>query len=153
MHELRTQDLLHKVTHICSVSGGSILAAHLVQNWQRYCYGNFEETAKPVLKAVQYDLRGKIVRQLLWRKLWTLGRKQVTATTLLADFYQKLLYCNGNITDLPKPHDAPQLEILSTSLNVPDEPCSFSQSNFSFKLNPTATLAEHALLSQRFTGT
>jgi predicted acylesterase/phospholipase RssA len=33
---LRDAKLLPSITHITSVSGGSILAAHLVQNWDRY---------------------------------------------------------------------------------------------------------------------
>ena len=33
---LREANILPNVTHITSVSGGSILAAHLVLNWQRY---------------------------------------------------------------------------------------------------------------------
>ena len=34
---LRDSDLLSRVTHITSVSGGSVIAAHLVMNWDRYC--------------------------------------------------------------------------------------------------------------------
>jgi predicted acylesterase/phospholipase RssA len=33
---LRDAGVLRDVTHITSVSGGSILAAHLVLNWERY---------------------------------------------------------------------------------------------------------------------
>jgi predicted acylesterase/phospholipase RssA len=33
---LRDAGILSHVTHITSVSGGSILAAHLVLNWDRY---------------------------------------------------------------------------------------------------------------------
>ncbi len=33
---LRDAGLLSKVSHITSVSGGSIFAAHLVLNWDRY---------------------------------------------------------------------------------------------------------------------
>jgi len=33
---LREANILPKVTHITSVSGGSILGAHLVLNWHRY---------------------------------------------------------------------------------------------------------------------
>ena len=33
---LRDAGILSQVTHITSVSGGSILAAHLVLNWERY---------------------------------------------------------------------------------------------------------------------
>ena len=33
---LRDAGILPRVSHITSVSGGSIMAAHLVLNWQRY---------------------------------------------------------------------------------------------------------------------
>ena len=33
---LRDAGILSQVTHITAVSGGSILAAHLVLNWERY---------------------------------------------------------------------------------------------------------------------
>ena len=36
VHALRDLGLLQRVTQIASVSGGSILAAHLVLNWDRY---------------------------------------------------------------------------------------------------------------------
>jgi predicted acylesterase/phospholipase RssA len=32
---LRDAGLLHQVTHITSVSGGSIIAAHLALNWEK----------------------------------------------------------------------------------------------------------------------
>lgn len=66
---LREKDLLKTVTHIYSVSGGSILAAHLVLNWDKYCLGNeklFDEAATDLLKFVKRDLRGRIVRRYLF---------------------------------------------------------------------------------------
>src|SRR5262245_61557089 len=55
---LREANLLGSVTHITSVSGGSILAAHLVLNWKRYC-GSLEEfdaAAAEVIRFVQMDV-------------------------------------------------------------------------------------------------
>jgi hypothetical protein len=41
---LREANILPEVTHITSISGGSILAAHLLFNWQRYF---MRATARP----------------------------------------------------------------------------------------------------------
>ena len=45
---LHDAKLLNDVSHITSVSGGSIIAAHLVLNWQRYTgtEQEFEEAAE-----------------------------------------------------------------------------------------------------------
>jgi hypothetical protein len=56
---------LQNVTHIASVSGGSILAAHLVLNWDRYNGDDesFAEAASEIVKFVQFDVRNHIVRR------------------------------------------------------------------------------------------
>ena len=63
---LRDAGALQNVTDIASVSGGSILAAHLVLNWERYngADDSFAEAASEVVKFVQFDLRNHIVRRL-----------------------------------------------------------------------------------------
>jgi predicted acylesterase/phospholipase RssA len=45
---LRDAGLLQQVAHITSVSGGSIMAAHLVLNWDRYIGSakEFDQAAK-----------------------------------------------------------------------------------------------------------
>jgi hypothetical protein len=58
---------LSKVTHICSVSGGSILAAHLVRNWEKYV-GEDEDFAKAqadLLRLASWDIRGNVIRRWL----------------------------------------------------------------------------------------
>ena len=62
---LREANILPSVTHITSVSGGSILAAHLVLNWRRYTDSlkEFDAAAAEVLKFVQLDVRNRIVRR------------------------------------------------------------------------------------------
>ena len=49
---LRDSDLLARVSHITSVSGGSVLAAHLVVNWDRYCgtAEQFDAAAQEILR-------------------------------------------------------------------------------------------------------
>src|SRR5438477_323991 len=48
---LRDAGLLPRVTHVTSVSGGSVLAAHLALNWDRYAGspGEFDAAAAEVL--------------------------------------------------------------------------------------------------------
>jgi predicted acylesterase/phospholipase RssA len=51
---------LKQVSHICSVSGGSILAAHLVLNWERFVDSadeEFEAKARPLLEFVTASVR------------------------------------------------------------------------------------------------
>ncbi len=63
---LRDAGQLQDVTDIASVSGGSILATHLVLNWDRYCGDDdqFAEAASEIVRFVKYDVRNRIVRRL-----------------------------------------------------------------------------------------
>ncbi len=70
---LREIGLLDQVTEIASVSGGSILAPHLVLNWQTYAYGNEEEVAQC------YD-------ELLW-----LSRRNIRNRVLLGSMLKYIL--------------------------------------------------------------
>ncbi len=62
---LRDSDLLKHVSHMTSVSGGSILAAHLVLNWDRYggTPEEFEQAAQEILRFVDLDIRNRILRR------------------------------------------------------------------------------------------
>src|SRR6187431_1883107 len=62
---LRDAGVLSQVTHITSVSGGSILAAHLVLNWGRYngSPSEFEAAANELLSFIRLDVRNRIVRR------------------------------------------------------------------------------------------
>jgi len=65
LHEV---GLLGRVSHVCSVSGGSIIAAHLVLNWERYT-GNsddFDASARELVEFTLSDLRGSIVLSWLF---------------------------------------------------------------------------------------
>lgn len=63
---LRDAGVLRDVTDIASVSGGSILAAHLVLNWERYSGDDdeFFQAAAEIVKFVRFDVRNHIVRRL-----------------------------------------------------------------------------------------
>jgi predicted acylesterase/phospholipase RssA len=80
--------VLSRVTHISSVSGGSVLSAHLVLNWEAYAKSSdifaraakcapsesaaaieeasklFEDTSKDLLALIDSDIRNRLVRRL-----------------------------------------------------------------------------------------
>jgi predicted acylesterase/phospholipase RssA len=121
---LREAEILPSVTHITSVSGGSILAAHLALNWQRFT-GSLEEfdaAAAKLIRFVQLDIRNRVVRRyplamplralrrLALRRPW----RQLTRTGLLEYHYEKLLYGDTCLFQLP---ERPRLFILATNLS------------------------------------
>jgi predicted acylesterase/phospholipase RssA len=98
---LRDESRLTDVTHICSVSGGSVLAAHLVQNWERYTGSQkeFEQAASEVVDLVRSDVRGRILRRfltcwptLLFREGGRFDAWRVPATRLLEAAYHRQLF-------------------------------------------------------------
>src|SRR5262245_3768177 len=93
--------ILSQVTHITSVSGGSIFAAHLVLNWGRYngSASEFDAAAKELLTFVRLDVRNRIVRRYGLgfalrgpRRLLGLSNRRLTRTGLLESLYEKYLY-------------------------------------------------------------
>ena len=130
---LRDAGILSQVTHITSVSGGSILAAHLVLNWERYngSSAEFDLAASEILNVVQMDVRNRITRHfplnipIGWmRKLMGLSNRKLTRTGLLEHYYEKHLYGDTSLFELPK---APQLHLLTTNLSEGCL-CSFNRS-------------------------
>src|SRR4051812_44007514 len=129
---LRDADLLRQVTHITSVSGGSIMAAHLALNWGRYngSVKEFDRAASQLLDFVRLDVRNRILRRfplgllLRWpRRLLGLSNRQLTRTGLLELQYEKHLYGDKSLYELP---ERPQLHVLSTNLSEGCL-CSFSR--------------------------
>lgn len=66
---LKHKKQLDRVTHICSVSGGSVLAAHLVLNWDWYCGSDADHAVvqSELIRFGQRDVRGRVIRR------WLLG--------------------------------------------------------------------------------
>ena len=121
---LREANILPEVTHITSVSGGSVLAAHLVLNWHRYndSLKEFDAAAAEVIRFVQMDVRNRVVRRYpLAMPLRGLGRlalrrphRQLSRTGLLEYHYEKFLYGDTCLFQLPL---RPRLHILATNLS------------------------------------
>ncbi|TWU13366.1 Patatin-like phospholipase [Symmachiella macrocystis] len=121
---LRDAGILDKVTHITSVSGGSIIGAHLVLNWDKYCGSDedFDQMADELVRYVQLDVRNRIVRRFPFasalntlRRLLRMGSsRRLTRAGLLEKFYEKHLYGDTSLFQLP---DRPRLHILSTNLS------------------------------------
>src|SRR5262249_30980933 len=120
---LRDAGILPHVAHITSVSGGSILGARLVLNWDRYngSASEFDAAASEVLSFVRLDVRNRIIRRfpltfpLRWLR-WLLGRsnRKLSRTGLLEYHYERFLYGDTSLFELP---EKPQLHILATNLS------------------------------------
>lgn len=120
---LRDAGILPQVSHVTSVSGGSIMAAHLVLNWDRYngSPSEFDTAADELLSFVRMDVRNRITRRfplnipLRWpRRLLGYSNRKWTRTGLLEYHYENYLYGDTSLFELP---EKPQLHILATNLS------------------------------------
>ncbi len=119
---LRDVGLLEQVTQITSVSGGSVLAAHLVLYWEDYLGDGFDRRAQELVDFAQFDLRGRIVRRAYSAERLIRFWKS-SPTRLLIDYYGKKLYSNEALHRLARP--TRNLRILATDLES-GKPCFFS---------------------------
>lgn len=120
---LRDAGALQQVTDIASVSGGSVLAAHLALNWDRYTGddSSFDAAAMEVVKFVQFDVRNHILRRLpLQLPLQVLARlhlwnpRKLTPNAILERYYERRLYGDRCVYELP---ENPMLHILTTNVS------------------------------------
>jgi predicted acylesterase/phospholipase RssA len=154
---LRDAGALKDVTHIFSVSGGSILAAHLVLNWEKYTGSeeDFEAMAEQVIRLTKSDVRGRVIRKWILSWLWIIFRptlwlskkfsllKKVNwkITRLLDRIYSEFYrykdeqgrWREATLANLRRTNseDFPDLHILSASVTT-GRLCSFNKSGFSF---------------------
>jgi predicted acylesterase/phospholipase RssA len=127
--------LLPRVRRVCSVSGGSILAAHLVLNWEKYTGSReaFEEAASEILQFVGQDLRGRILRRWVFGWLTLLPRflsSDWSRIGLLVSHYDAL-YKGATLATLAASAQVrrPELQILTTSMKN-GRVCSFDSAGF-----------------------
>ena len=121
---LRDAGTLGRVSHITSVSGGSIIAAHLVLNWDRYTGADkeFDQAANELLAFIRMDVRNRVVRRFPMastanaiRLAVRAGRsRRLTRPGLLESHYERYLYGDKCLYELPA---NPQLHILATNIN------------------------------------
>ena len=120
---LRDSGSLPLMGDIAAVSGGSILAAHLVLNWDRYTGtdAEFAEAAGEVIRFVQHDVRNRIVRRLpllfpirLFGKLTGWSAANFTPNALLEKYYRTFLYGDRRLFELP---EQPALHMLATNVS------------------------------------
>lgn len=121
---LRDAGLLPHVETLCSVSGGSVLAAHMVQHWDEYIDADdevFEKAARQLIHFTQRDIRGQIVRRAPWcvaSSFLPFGRTSLTDilqnryAELYQDAYLSQLRSNNN------GNEPPEFHILSTNLTT-----------------------------------
>lgn len=120
---LRDTGLLADVADIASVSGGSVLAAHMVLNWHRYCGDDaaFAEAAAELIRFVQFDVRNHVVRRLPLLFLPRLVAKTIgwhapglTPNAVLERAYARFLFGDRRLFELP---ERPALHVLSTNVS------------------------------------
>ena len=120
---LRDSGALAHVTDIAAVSGGSILAAHLALNWDRYTGDDaaFAEVAGELIRFVQFDLRNHIVRRLpltfpirMAGKLVGSDTESLSPNAILESYYRRFLYGDRRLFELP---ERPNFHILSTNVS------------------------------------
>jgi len=120
---LRDAGVLESVTDIASVSGGSILGAHLALNWDRYNGSDeqFDEVASELIRFIQFDVRNHIVRRLpLMTPFQTVARclkmelPGFSANAILESYYRQFLFGDRRLFELP---EKPCLHILATNVS------------------------------------
>lgn len=121
---LHDADLLKDVKDVVSVSGGSVIAAHLVLNWDRYTASahDFDEAAAELLRFMDVDVRNGIVRriplQIPLRVLATLLRhgpdRRLTVNGLMEKYLDRYLFDGRSMHELPV---RPKLHMLATSIS------------------------------------
>src|SRR5262249_31637483 len=125
---------LSQVKRIGAVSGGSILAAHLVLHWKQYAGSNedFDKAAHELIQFVQKGIRGRVIRRWIFSWLYLaiprlFMRGHWTRTNLLQKEYDRL-YKDKVLDDL-RASDGPRVYFYSTSLTT-GAVCSFGRSGF-----------------------
>lgn len=122
-----------KVNEIYSVSGGSILAAHLVVNWAKYCGTDdeFESVAKEIRQLASSDIRGRVLQRWLLSLITVIPRLRGASRTFWLAAEYESLFGKVHLARLYKKDcpPRPKLYVLTTSFRT-GELCSFSPNGF-----------------------
>ncbi|UWQ98459.1 alpha/beta hydrolase [Rhodobacteraceae bacterium S2214] len=125
---LRSTGRLSQVKNIYAVSGGSITAAFLVLNWDRFTgtQESYEKACAELVHFGQRDLRGRIIRRWILfspLRLVPFIRHRFSRLGLLQRYYDHL-FNKAVLRDLAVSPQQPALKVLSTSMTTGNL-CSF----------------------------
>lgn len=151
IENLKHNSLLNKICDIYAVSGGSIVATHLVLNWSKYNGSNAQfRAATGELKAFgQRNIRGRVVRRWILSILFPFLRlfSGIYNRTNLLEREYETLYRNANLGSLSEiSNSKPKLNILATSFTT-GELCSFTSRGFLTELSGDSNLHPTELFS------
>lgn len=127
-HIIDGEMALKRVAEVYAVSGGSILAAHMLKNWERYTSsdeGEFKKASDEVLTFAKRDVRNRVLRRAgltFWSKK--------SSTQWLQDEYAWKHFLGTDTLDASYARRGlPRFHFLATNFNS-GELCSFSGSDF-----------------------
>lgn len=138
---------LSGIEHIASVSGGSIMAGHLLHNWESYTnFSDKDEFARVACQLIDFirkDIRGRIVRRLpvilpqhfasIYARNNFKGsrtaRLRRSTSDRLERYYRDELFGERTIGDLGS-SNTPEFYILATNIVDFKEPAWFSKDGF-----------------------
>ena len=127
-HRIEGEMALKRVAEVYAVSGGSILAAHMLKNWERYTSadeGEFKQASDEVLIFAKRDVRNRVLRRAgltFWSKK--------SSTQWLQDEYASRDFLGADTLDVSYARSGlPTFHFLATNFNS-GELCSFSGTDF-----------------------
>jgi predicted acylesterase/phospholipase RssA len=127
-HFVDEEMALNQIAEVYAVSGGSILAAHMLKNWDRYTSadeGEFKQVSDELLTFAKRDVRNRVLRRAgltFWSKK--------SSTQWLQDEYASKHFLGSDTLDKSyAPASLPVFHFLATNFNS-GELCSFSGTEF-----------------------
>ena len=135
---LRDAGQLTRLRSVAAVSGGAILAGHLLVRWGDYTSPDtlrFASAATELIQFTQRGIRNRIVRRLPWiilaayfpvRPRWLVG----SSSALLARYYDRYLFRGARLSELGD-EGRPVVRLVATNVTDAGLSC-FSQSGYEF---------------------
>ncbi|HRJ68391.1 MAG TPA: patatin-like phospholipase family protein [Beijerinckiaceae bacterium] len=134
-------DRLKDVSDIIAVSGGSILAGHMIKNWDSYCgtAQNLDAMEMELRRMAARGMRERVVRRWVTKGAWhglkaLLGseHRPYTQSRAIQYEYERVLG-KGTVADCyrnaPREKRPPQVHFMCTNFNS-GEPCCFTSDEF-----------------------